>query len=511
MKAARGKTSTKMQLCLAPVIPEAVPPTVKALQGLIKKSPNRYELYFSLGNLLLREGNVEEALNALKKALKINSQDAGVYCNLGICFFSTEHYEEAIKHLKQAVLLEKNLMLAHRYIAQTYYKLGKTDEARQSYRTVLAMDTGDIEAYEMLGLIALEVGDNAKGKGYFEEALANGTSELARNKLCEFAFEEGKKLFKSEDYLEAFSVWKVAHEKYQPSFSAHKPINDSLSKLVKEFNDKKIASASLKEFEKAFKKGEQTTVHYHTFLMHSLFSLRLVPEHFVLLNAIETELSEWKKSLQEIGEHPYPHYKIGIALACLGETSMAIEELMLCYDRLPEKKHASLSLKGVLDSVKQIRDIERANVDKGEPEESRWEAHGFTSRFVIESWRRHNIDPALAAKWRDAEFSPNQAVRWIRAEIEPKVAQSWQKIFIGDIERAVQWLKAGFDEPHEALQWIEVFMFPWDALQWRDVSFTPTEAAFWTGQGIKDPFEARAEQDKQLKDQQEPLNEDEDS
>ena len=125
--------------------------------------PDDEYIWYTLGETLLRTNNVEEAIDALRHAIKFHPQkglyykelaiafdrvqkydkaiaatnkaidlgknDSVTYCILGKALFMIEKYEEAIQKLEKSIALNKNNLLAKFYLAHALLKSNETDSA----------------------------------------------------------------------------------------------------------------------------------------------------------------------------------------------------------------------------------------------------------------------------------------------------------------------------------------------------------------------------------------------
>jgi tetratricopeptide (TPR) repeat protein len=126
-------------------------------QILIQEQPSRpeghYWLALNLGGLAQQGGArrglkvVPEIVAAVEKALKENPayDQAGPHRVLGRIYFecpawplSVGNLPESLKHLSAAVAIAPENSTNHLFLAETLFKLGKTQEAREQLQEVLA-------------------------------------------------------------------------------------------------------------------------------------------------------------------------------------------------------------------------------------------------------------------------------------------------------------------------------------------------------------------------------------
>ncbi|GAX37909.1 tetratricopeptide repeat protein [Nodularia sp. NIES-3585] len=73
------------------------------LRKLIKKFPRYAFGHFELGNVLFRQNQAEEAINAYQEAIRLNSNHALAYNGIGLVYASQSRWEEAITAYQKAL------------------------------------------------------------------------------------------------------------------------------------------------------------------------------------------------------------------------------------------------------------------------------------------------------------------------------------------------------------------------------------------------------------------------
>ncbi len=121
----------------------------------VAKSPNKFRMYTNLANILTQKGNLEEALENYKTALKINPDDEKAYLGIANVFNYQGKYDEAIKNFNTALIKNGG---AYKIVTfQAYYGLGYASANRWNhekaiyyYRIALQVDPTSDKARSQL-------------------------------------------------------------------------------------------------------------------------------------------------------------------------------------------------------------------------------------------------------------------------------------------------------------------------------------------------------------------------
>ena len=83
------------------------------------------EIIHQEGLQKFKAGEVDAALIALEKAVKINPESAEIYNDLGNIYFALENPEQALKNYNQAIKLDPSLAMSYYNRGYAYYKTKK--------------------------------------------------------------------------------------------------------------------------------------------------------------------------------------------------------------------------------------------------------------------------------------------------------------------------------------------------------------------------------------------------
>ncbi|MDX6577875.1 MAG: hypothetical protein QOE96_3828 [Blastocatellia bacterium] len=89
-----------------------------------------------LGALLVKQGKIDEALVALKRAVTLDPKEFEAHWAVGRALALQEHYPEAVASFQQAVALAPERSDAHYQLGLALRRLGRTEEANREFAIV---------------------------------------------------------------------------------------------------------------------------------------------------------------------------------------------------------------------------------------------------------------------------------------------------------------------------------------------------------------------------------------
>jgi adenylate cyclase len=107
-------------------------------ENAVKQTPSSATPYFILGMALRYNGQYEESISSIKKAIRLNPSSPIVYLNnLSWAYLGSQQYEKAISTWKEAVERNPDYLFAHMGLTAAHWLNGSEAEARQSAKQVL--------------------------------------------------------------------------------------------------------------------------------------------------------------------------------------------------------------------------------------------------------------------------------------------------------------------------------------------------------------------------------------
>jgi len=176
----------------------------------LRVAPENAESHYNLGFALVRVGRLDEALTQYDEALRLNPDHAEAHNNLGIVLKQQGKLDEAIAHYADAIRLDPDYADAHYNLANAFLRQGRLDEALVHYTTTLRLQPDDAEyaqAHASLGNIFLKRGELERASVHYQRALAlEPTLAEAHNNLGAVLAQQGKLEEAVSHYAEAFRL-----------------------------------------------------------------------------------------------------------------------------------------------------------------------------------------------------------------------------------------------------------------------------------------------------------------
>ena len=114
---------------------------VAELEKAIALDPNSAESYGGFGYVLSWAGRPEDAVPLIIKAIRLDPKhSAWYYWSLGHSYFLTARYGEATGSFKESLNRGPDFWPSHIFLAASYIKLGREDEARPEAAKALKMN-----------------------------------------------------------------------------------------------------------------------------------------------------------------------------------------------------------------------------------------------------------------------------------------------------------------------------------------------------------------------------------
>ena len=178
----------------------------------IEIDPYFIEAYYSLANILINQNQLEAVVNLYKKAIKIKPNLYQAHYNLGEILIKQEKFSEAIVAYRNAIELNPDSSQSYFNLAEILVKLGRFSQGINAYHKAIAVDPNFTDAYQSLGDILVE-------KGEQEEAIKNYIKAVEiKPELWNVHHKLGNLLQEKEELEAAVTAYNKSIE-FKPDFS----------------------------------------------------------------------------------------------------------------------------------------------------------------------------------------------------------------------------------------------------------------------------------------------------
>ncbi len=137
----------------------------------VRLNPHYAEAYTNLGNSLLQQGKIEEAIGQFGRAIQVNAQYADAHFNLGLALERTGDIENAATSYRRTVRLKPDQVEAWFNLGGALRRMGKLDEAAEALTEAVKLRPDWEEPEYMLGLTLMEERKLPDAISHFHSAL----------------------------------------------------------------------------------------------------------------------------------------------------------------------------------------------------------------------------------------------------------------------------------------------------------------------------------------------------
>jgi tetratricopeptide (TPR) repeat protein len=170
---------------------------IEHLRRAVKLAPNMPHFHANLGEMYRLAGRAEEAAREGRRAVELKPDYPEALSNLGVALYEGRDYEEAARCHRRAIECNPKFALAHSNLGNALHALKRVDEAIASYRAALALDRGFADCWSNLGLTLAQLGRHDEALDAYRTAVtadplhANGHVGVALQTLLRGNFAEG--------------------------------------------------------------------------------------------------------------------------------------------------------------------------------------------------------------------------------------------------------------------------------------------------------------------------------
>jgi len=159
----------------------------------IRIFPRYAEAHNNLGNTLLLQKRAPEAMEQFSEAIQINPRYAEAHYNAAVLLFKMGQADEALAHYQEALRINPGYVEARYNLGTALLQLGHPDEAALHFRAVLHIDPNHSKAHNNLGNALFQLGQLTEAITHFREALRIDPANVeAHNNLGTALLQQGQ-------------------------------------------------------------------------------------------------------------------------------------------------------------------------------------------------------------------------------------------------------------------------------------------------------------------------------
>lgn len=118
------------------------------------KYPKNWNVLLALGKSSAKKGNIDEAIKYFKEAIALAPEKSGGYSKMGIALVKKGRLAEAISYFKNAAELSPESTLVWYQLGNCYLTWKKFDIALDQYKHVLDLEPNHVKAHYQIGSVA---------------------------------------------------------------------------------------------------------------------------------------------------------------------------------------------------------------------------------------------------------------------------------------------------------------------------------------------------------------------
>jgi len=179
----------------------------KLWRDTLAQNPDSWMAHDNMGKVLLRKGQVDEAIDQYQKALAINPNFALAHSDLGMAYGQKKQESEAAEQYQQALALDPGFAPAHNNLGMIFLEKGQVDAAMDEFHKALASNPSFALAHYNLGVALGREGQGDEAVEQFQKAVAADPNfAAAHNNLGMALAEKGRLAEALEQFRQAVAA-----------------------------------------------------------------------------------------------------------------------------------------------------------------------------------------------------------------------------------------------------------------------------------------------------------------
>lgn len=131
---------------------------VSSYQSLLSISPNRTDVYLSIGNIYFDQGDYDSALRSYQEAVRRNPNDVNSLFSLGQAYNAKGLYRDAEQQFLKISAISPDSYGSYYGLGQTYYLEGDFEKAVSQFKSAIGKKGDFLNAYLEMGYAYADIG-----------------------------------------------------------------------------------------------------------------------------------------------------------------------------------------------------------------------------------------------------------------------------------------------------------------------------------------------------------------
>lgn len=145
---------------------------IATFQAGIILDPQNSEIYLSMGDVYMADGDLDNAIRAYCDSISVNGEDYRAYSKAAIALWEKDFMEEAIVAYHRAIELNPEYDIARNNLGVIYLDgVGVPEEALKYFEDAIAINPNYTLAYFNAGRAAQAIGDQSEAAAHYQMAL----------------------------------------------------------------------------------------------------------------------------------------------------------------------------------------------------------------------------------------------------------------------------------------------------------------------------------------------------
>ncbi|MCC8977394.1 tetratricopeptide repeat-containing sulfotransferase family protein [Bradyrhizobium acaciae] len=141
-------------------------------RGILARLPNHPQALHMLGAIELQRGNVQAAIDTIRRAIQVHPGHPEAWVNLGAALRAINDNKEAMSAYQRAIKLKPDMILAYTELSRLLMEIGRYEAAVSYCEAAVAIDPGSMPARIQLAIAFRWAGRVQDAKRHWSEIIA---------------------------------------------------------------------------------------------------------------------------------------------------------------------------------------------------------------------------------------------------------------------------------------------------------------------------------------------------